>query len=119
MPSTCGELTSARRCRSARTAVRSIFSIASASGASAVAADSVPADSSNAAACRVERTMVSPRSAEALQRQQLVDLSLAVRELVQPYADLVEQREVQVREWRRLGVLDVPPTLHLSGAAAG
>src|SRR5262245_29944501 len=119
MPSTCGALTSVRRCRSARTAARSIFSIASASGASAVAAESVAADSSNAAACRVERIIVSPRSAKALQSQQLVDFSLAVRELVQPYANLVEQREVQVREWRWFGVLDVPPALHLSGAAAG
>src|SRR5215510_11661560 len=113
MPSTCGALTSARRCRSARTAARSIFSIASASGASAAADDRFAAANRNAAAIRpydVGRITVSPRRVKSIRRtssesQQLVDLALAVGKLVQPHADLLEQRQVQVRQRGRLRVL--------------
>src|SRR5262249_27101889 len=122
MPSTCGALTSARRCRSVRTAARSIFSIASASGASAAAARRLRIDNSNAATSGpnvIERFMMSPRSAEPssldgarddpkraegsrsehhLQSEQLVDLPLTVGERVEPHADFLEQRQVQIGE---------------------
>src|SRR5262245_14393486 len=131
MPSTCGALTSARRCSSVRTAVRSIFSIASASGASA-AADRPILDSRTADAIRTKdlRRIVIPahrlrhrsnakdtKDAEATtpsepsQRQKLVDLALAVGELVETHADLVEQRQMQVGQRRRLRVLDVSSAL--------
>src|SRR5262249_34697526 len=136
MPSTCETLTSAWRCRSARTAVRSVFSIASASGESAGAADNVLAVTRPAATQTrndLERIMLSPRSAKAFarrtaeayaprtpsEREQFVDRTLAVGELIEPRAELLEQRQMQVRERRRLRILNVAAALHLSGAAAG
>src|SRR4029079_8292148 len=134
MPSACGALTSARRCKRARTAARSIFSIASASGALAAAAETLTAARRNAepnrtndmkrivlparlqprATCtafarRAER--LRARAPGKLQHQQLVDLALAVGERVETDANLVEQRQVQVGQRRRLGVLDVPSAL--------
>src|ERR1051326_6795466 len=112
MPSPWAALTSARRCSSVRTAARSIFSIASASGASAAAAGSVTADKTSAAAYRpndVVRVMIPP---PASKRQQLVDLPLAVRKSLEPDADLLEQRQVQVRQRRRLLVGDVAGAPH-------
>src|SRR5262249_33817349 len=138
----CGALTSARRCRSARTAARSILSIASASGASAAADDRFAAANRNAAAIRpfdVGRITVSPRRVKSfrlrspvwpgdsglaarrtsLESQHLVDLALPVGKLVEPHPDLLEHRQVQVRQRRRLRVLDMTSTLDPARATAG
>ena len=43
---------------------------------------------------------------------QVVEFSVAVGELVERNADLVEQREMQIRERRRVLVANVTPTFH-------
>src|SRR5688572_4440720 len=58
----------------------------------------------------------SPRQPDrAVER---VYFSGAVLERIEPHADGVEQREVQVRERSRLVVLDVPSSAHFARRAA-
>src|SRR5438034_2499940 len=147
MPSACAAFTSACCCSSVRIAARSIFSAASARSASEAACrlmieHSVEmAKTLNAMRDRcvpnrpiqpLQRTTKITKPTKIffvtfvcfvvpyrLQREQLVHLPLAVRELVHPQADLLEQRQMEIGQRRRFGVLDVAPALEISGGAAG
>src|SRR5437764_13823466 len=56
---------------------------------------------------------------EADWAEQRVDLAGAVGERIETNADSVEQRQVQIRQRRRLDILDVPAAANLPGSAAG
>src|SRR5437763_13492845 len=56
---------------------------------------------------------------EANWTEQRVDLASAVGERIETNADSVEQGQVQIRERRRLDVLDVAAAANLPGSAAG
>src|SRR5262245_61348795 len=98
MPSACGAATSARCFTSARTFTQSAFSAALASTASAPNARTL---------IRQRTTAMHTPFTSPSHRQQFVDASLAVGERVEPDADALEQREVQVGKRRRLRVTDV------------
>ena len=89
---------------------QSIFSAASASVASAAwSAPTLTNIAVNANATNV--------ATGHLQRQQFIDLALAVGERIHPDAGAFEQRQVQVGERCRFGVADVPAPLTLPAAA--
>src|SRR5262245_27323733 len=137
MPSACGTLTSARSATSCFTTARSIFSAASATRASDAAARTPIAQSRTTNAetpsrsakpsrsCGIRIARLKPRAPAEWERrveserQQLIDLALAVGERVEVHADLVQQRQVEVRERRRLRVLDMARAFDPPRAAAG
>src|SRR5687768_14587037 len=120
MPSGCGAFTSTRRCSSARIAARSIFSAASARGARVAAPAMVTVETRRAIAPRVTTLRNPPLSARnRLERQQLINLPLAVGERVEADTGPFEQREVQIRQRRGLRVLQVTGALEPVGATPG
>ena len=59
-----------------------------------------------------------PVGSDVERLQQLVDHPLAVAEAVQMNADLLEQSQVEVCQWRRLVVPDVTSALHAARSPA-
>ena len=114
MPSACGALTSARCRSSARTAVavhllRRVRHRRAVGGRRArLTAATQERSQRQAERRRVVHHGLSPDSSE---REQLVDLAMAVGERIEADADFVEQRQMQIGQRRRLLVLDVAAAL--------
>src|SRR5262249_44073927 len=132
MPSACAALTSSCALRSARTRAQSCCSAASASGARGEDACNTGIAASRAAiaqtATRAEfrlKAETTGRRSESrrpatmtLKSQQLIDRAFAVGERIHADPCALEQRQVEVRERRRLGVLDVAASLDAPRGAA-
>src|SRR3954451_9819680 len=100
MPSAWGALTSARCFMSARTPGQSAFSAASASFES-TAAPTLTAHNT------ISNAQNASRFSAISQREQFIDAPFAVGKCIKPHTDALEQREMEIRERRRLGVLDM------------
>src|SRR4051812_28717865 len=94
---------------SARTLARSRCSAASAIGARELVALAV-------AAAQRRRTIAQPIR---LEREQFIDLALAVGKRVHADADALEERQVQIGQRRRFRVLNVTPALDPACRTAG
>lgn len=111
-----------------RTAATSVRLTASTRAASAAAAELLTATKKQTVVAtkrtrlRLDAVMMSPTNMERSQAHRLEYFARptrAVGEAVQVHADVIQQRQVQVGQRRSLVVLDMPPTLDLSGSAAG
>src|SRR2546429_7558487 len=128
MPSTCGAFTSTRRLSRLRMLARSIASAASASGDFTVAARLVAASSNTTPTApkgfmRIAIVVVSlwaiPYVASHRKwRGQFVNLSLAIGKRIEMCTHFVEQRQVQIGQWRGLLKLDVTSAFHAACRAA-
>src|SRR5438309_3054548 len=101
MPSACGAFTFVFSSSSLRTAAISLFSAAAAKGASAAALTPAATNNNAAAAHAVNRLMLMSIDSARLDGQGLekfIDLAVAIGKRIEPHANLVEQREMQIRQ---------------------
>src|SRR5262245_58088257 len=123
MPSLCGAFTSARCRSSSRSFGRSIRSVASATSASERAlselADAAPASRTANTAIATARKPIAFTRGAVSESQQLIDFASAVGEGVHVDTDFFEQREMEICQRPRLGVLDVTGAFDRARTAAG